>query len=83
MKRKRQFFSVLLTLAMLLTLVPATVSAAGTYPATSAVSVDGGKPFASPGRLYFKNGDFAGSFTGSASDYNAAILVDKINIKKL
>ena len=41
MKRTRQFFSVLLTLAMLLTLVPAAVSAAGTYPATSAVSVDG------------------------------------------
>ena len=41
MKRTRQFFSVLLTLAMLLTLVPAAVNAAGTYPATSAVSVDG------------------------------------------
>ena len=40
-KRTRRFFSVLLTLAMLLTLVPAAVSAAGTYPATSAVSVDG------------------------------------------
>ena len=30
MKKTRQFFSVLLTLAMLLTLVPATASAAGT-----------------------------------------------------
>ena len=67
---------------MLLTLVPATVSAAGTYPTANAVCVDGGKSFALPEKLYFKNGDSAGSFTGSASDYNATILVDKINIHR-
>lgn len=47
---------------MLLTLVPA----------ASAVCVEGGKYFSFAGKLYFKSGDSADSFTGSASDYNAA-----------
>ena len=68
MKKTRQFFSVLLTLAMLLSLVPAAVSAAGTYPAASAVSVDGGKSF-STGRLYFKNGE--ANCSSDSTDYNA------------
>ena len=51
-KRTRRFFSVLLTLAMLLTLVPAAVSAAGTYPATSAVSVDGKLIYNGAGQAY-------------------------------
>ena len=57
---------------MLLSLVPATVSAAGTYPAASAVCVDGAKYFGLPKKLYFKNGDSADNFTGTATDYNAA-----------
>ena len=53
---------------MLLTLVPAAVSAAGTYPAASAVSVDGGKSF-STGRLYFRNGE--ANCSSDSTDYNA------------
>ncbi len=71
MKKTRQIFSVLLTLAMLLSLLPITALAAS-YPYAASVSVDGGKPFGSPGKLYFKNGDSTGSFTGNAGDYNAA-----------
>ena len=51
-KRTRRFFSVFLTLAMLLSLVPAAVSAAGTYPATSAVSVDGKLIYNGAGQAY-------------------------------
>ena len=68
MKRTKQFFSVLLTLAMLLTLVPATVSAAGDYPAANVVSVDGGKSFAAD-RLYFKNGE--AKCSANSTGYNA------------
>ena len=53
---------------MLLTLVPAAVSAAGTYPAASAVSVDGGKSL-STGRLYFRNGE--ANCSSDSTDYNA------------
>lgn len=55
---------------MLLTLVPATVSAAGN-PCPTSVSVDGGKGFAAPSKLHYKNGDTADSFSGSDTDYNA------------
>ena len=53
---------------MLLTLVPATVSAAGTYPNAGEVLVDGGTYFA-PGHHYFRNGETACS--NDPTDFNA------------
>ena len=70
MKKTRQFFSVLLTLAMLLSLLPTTALAA--YPDASNVYVDGGKNFYNPTRLYYKNGDSDASFSGTSTDFNAA-----------
>ena len=67
--------SFLLSLVMLLSLVPAmgvTALAADSYPDPTFVSVDGGKGFASPTKLYYKNGDTKDHFTGTAGDYNAA-----------
>ena len=60
----------LLTLAMLLTLLPTTVLAA--YPDASNVYVNGNIRFYNPTRLYYKNGDSDGSFTGTSTDFNAA-----------
>ena len=56
---------------MLFSLLPTTVLAAGNYPAANAVSVDGGKSFQSPSKLYYKNGDGNKTFSGNAGDYNA------------
>ena len=70
MKRTRQFFSVLLTLAMLLSLLPTTALAAG-IPDPTSVLVDGGKSFLKPSKLYYKNGNESDNFTGTALDYNA------------
>lgn len=69
MKKTRQFFSVLLTLAMLLSLLPTTALAADTYPKASEVSVDGGKYFGEPGSYYFKNNESACS--KNSTGYNA------------
>ena len=44
----------------------------GRLPPASAVCVDGAKYFGPPRKLYFKNGDSADKFTGTATDYNAA-----------
>lgn len=60
----------LLTLVMLLSLLPTTALAA--YPDASNVYVDGDKSFYNPTRLYYKNGDSDGSFTGTSTDFNAA-----------
>ena len=60
----------LLTLVMLLSLLPTTVLAAS--PDASNVYVDGDKSFYNPTRLYYKNGDSDGSFTGTSTDFNAA-----------
>ena len=68
---RSRIVSILLVLMMLLSLLPTTALAAGTYPAASAVLVDGNKYFGEPGKLYYKNGDAANNFTGNASDYNA------------
>lgn len=68
MKKTRQFFSVLLTLAMLLSLLPTTALAADTYPTASEVCVDGSKYFAS-GHHYFRNGETACS--NDPTNYNA------------
>ena len=53
---RNRIVSILLALAMLLTMVPITALAADTYPKANEVSVDGGKYFAEPGCYYFKNG---------------------------
>ena len=69
---RKRMTSLLLTLVMLLSLVPAmgvTALAAGNYPAANAVFVDGDKNFSSGS--YYKNKDAAGSFSGSDTDYNA------------
>ena len=60
----------LLTLVMLLSLLPTTVLAA--YPDASNVYVNGNIRFYNPTRLYYKNGDSDGSFTGTSTDFNAA-----------
>ena len=70
-RTKSKILSILLSLVMLLSLLPTTVLAADTYPAATAVSVDG-KSFGKPGKLYYKNNDTAEAFTGTATDYNAA-----------
>ena len=69
MKKRR--LSILLSIVMLFSLLPTTVLAAGNYPAANAVSVDGGKSFQSPSKLYYKNGDGNDTFSGNAGDYNA------------
>ena len=67
-----KLWSFLLSLVMLLSLLPTTALAAGSYPAANVVFVDGGKNFYNPGRLYYKNGDSDASFTGTSTDFNAA-----------
>lgn len=51
--------------------VPVAPTGLNDYPEVMDVSVDGGKPFATPGMYYFKNGDLAGNFSGNADNYNA------------
>ena len=61
---RKRITSLLLTLVMLLSLVPAmgvTALAADSYPAANAVFVDGDKNFSSGS--YYKNKDAAGSFS--------------------
>ena len=58
-----KLWSFLLSLVMLLSLLPTTVLAAS--PDASSVFVDGDKSFYNSTRLYYKNGDSAGSFTGT------------------
>ena len=70
-RTKSKILSILLSLVMLLSLLPTTALAAGN-PDPTFVSVDGGKGFASPTKLYYKNGDTKDNFTGHAGDYNAA-----------
>ena len=70
-RTKSKLLSILLSLVMLLSLLPTTALAAG-KPDPTFVSVDGGKGFASPTKLYYKNGDTEDHFTGSSTDYNAA-----------
>ena len=65
-----KLLSLLLALVMLLSLLPTTALAAS--PDASNVYVDGDKSFYNPTRLYYKNGDSDGSFTGTSTDFNAA-----------
>ena len=65
-----KLWSFLLSLVMLLSLLPTTVLAA--YPDASNVYVNGNIRFYNPTRLYYKNGDSDGSFTGTSTDFNAA-----------
>ena len=67
---RKRMTSLLLTLVMLLSLLPTTVLAA--YPDASNVYVNGNIRFYNPTRLYYKNGDSDGSFTGTSTDFNAA-----------
>ena len=69
---RKRMTSLLLTLVMLLSLVPAmdVTALAADYPEPTYVSVDGEKTFAE-GKLYFKNGDSADIFTGTSTNYNA------------
>lgn len=71
-RTKSKILSILLSLVMLLSLVPAmgvTALAADSYPAANAVFVDGDKDFSS--QRYYRNTDTAGNFTGTSTDYNA------------
>ena len=66
--------SLLLALALVVTLLSGmgmTALAAG-IPDPTFVSVDGGKGFASPSKLYYKNGDTEDNFSGDDTSYNAA-----------
>ena len=65
---RSRIVSILLVLMMLLSLLPTTALAAGTYPAANVVSVDGGKTFTT-GRLYFRNGE--DDCSSNSTDYNA------------
>ena len=69
MKKRR--LSILLSIVMLFSLLPTTALAAG-IPDPTFVSVDGGKGFASPSKLYYKNGDTEDHFSGDNTSYNAA-----------
>ena len=69
MKKRR--LSILLSIVMLFSLLPTTALAAN-YPGASSVNIDGNKPFGSPSKLHFKNGDLIDKFTGDATDFNAA-----------
>lgn len=69
-RTKSKILSILLSLVMLLSLLPTTALAAS-YPDAASVSVDGGKPFGLPEKLYYKNGNERDTFTGTSSDYNA------------
>lgn len=70
-RTKSKLLSILLSLVMLLSLLPTTALATDSHPAAEAVLVDG-KYFGKPGKLYYKNNDTAETFTGTATDYNAA-----------
>ena len=67
-RTKSKILSILLSLVMLLSLLPTTVLAADSYPAATAVSVDGNKSFSEPGCYYFKNGASACSKDSSGSN---------------
>ena len=67
---RSRIVSILLVLMMLLSLLPTTALAAS--PDASNVYVDGGKNFYNSTRLYYKNGDPDGSFTGTSTEFNAA-----------
>ena len=70
---RSRIVSILLVLVMLLTMVPITaVTALAASPDASNVYVNGGINFYNPTRLYYKNGDSASSFSGTATDFNAA-----------
>ena len=69
-RTKSKILSILLSLVMLLSLLPTTALAASPSPAS--VLVDGGKEFAAPSQLYYKNGNEKNNFNGNAGDYNAA-----------
>lgn len=69
-RTKSKLLSILLILVMLLSLLPTTALAAS--PDASNVYVDGGKNFYNSTRLYYKNGDPDGSFTGTSTEFNAA-----------
>ena len=71
-RTKSKILSILLSLVMLLSLLPTTALATESHPAVGAVFVDDGKSFGEPGKLYYKNGDSDATFTGTATDYNAA-----------
>ena len=66
-RTKSKILSILLILAMLLTLLPTTALAAD-YPGPTYVSVDGGKSFTAD-KLYFKNGETECS--ADSANYNA------------
>ena len=75
-RTKSKILSILLSLVMLLSLLPTTALAAGTYhPKANEVCVDGSKYFAEPGCYYFKNGATACSkdSSGSNATYNPTI----------
>ena len=72
-RTKSKILSILLSLVMLLSLLPTTALAAGTYhPKANEVSVDDGKYFAEPGAYYFRNGEDKCSkdSKGSNATYN-------------
>ena len=72
-RTKSKILSILLSLVMLLSLLPTTALAAGTYhPKANEVSVDDGKYFAEPGAYYFRNGEKTCSkdSKGSNATYN-------------
>ena len=68
-RTKSKILSILLSLVMLLSLLPTTALAAGTYPAASEVCVDGSKYFGDPSNYYFKNN--ASGCSNDPTGYNA------------
>lgn len=66
-RTKSKILSILLILAMLLTLLPTTALAAD-YPGPTYVSVDGGKSFTAD-KLYFRNGE--AQCSADSANYNA------------
>lgn len=68
-RTKSKLLSILLSLVMLLSLLPTTALAAGTYPAASEVCVDGSKYFGDPSNYYFKNN--ASGCSNDPTGYNA------------
>lgn len=68
-RTKSKILSILLSLVMLLSLLPTTALAAGTYPAASEVCVDGSKYFGDPSYYYFKNN--ASGCSNDPTGYNA------------
>ena len=68
-RTKSKLLSILLSLVMLLSLLPTTALAAGTYPSASEVCVDGSKYFGEPDCYYFKNN--ASACSKDPTGYNA------------